>query len=342
MLTRYNKYLALLKVTTGIVTTFLVLFSCSERIWDNPNDPGSDNYNGGEQIGSVITAEASRITTSSAVLGGNVTSDGNASITERGIVYSTSQNPTMENNKVVIGSGKGIFSTTVSGLTANTTYYVRAYSTNKIGTSFGFEVSFKTYFAEVTDIEGNSYPTIKIGEQIWMAENLKTTKYIDGTTIPNVTDNTIWSELTTGAYCWYDNGLHLKDVYGALYNWYAVTTGRLCPTGWHVPTDAEWANLANFLGGESVAGGKMKSVTGWNSPNTDATNSSAFTALPGGGRVGGDSKFSNIGYTGLWWSSTEYGSSSTWYRYLLTNYAHLGRGYFPNFYGFSVRCVRDN
>ena len=144
----------------------------------------------------------------------------------------------------------------------------------------------------VVDIDGNVYHTVTIGTQVWMVENLKTTKYNDGTAIPLVTDSAAWDELTTPGYCWYNNdSATYKNPYGALYNWYAVSTGKLAPTGWHVPTDSEWAVLTTYVGntyygGLDSAGGALKSTdkTYWLSPNTGATNSSGFSALPGGFR----------------------------------------------------------
>ena len=140
----------------------------------------------------------------------------------------------------------------------------------------------------IADADGNTYKIIKIGDQVWTAENLRTTRYNDGTEIPLVTDYTAWTNLTTPSYAWTNNDIGNKSVYGALYNWFVVKTCKLCPSGWHVPTDAEWTILENHLGGISVAGGKMKE-TGtehWFAPNTDATNESGFTALPGGWRDG--------------------------------------------------------
>ena len=199
----------------------------------------------------------------------------------------------------------------------------------------------------ITDSENNTYKTVFIGTQQWMAENLKVSKYSDGTTIPNITDNTQWASNTTGAWCYYDNNAANNSKYGKLYNWYAVsktTNGNknVCPTGWHVPTDAEWTVLTDYLGGESVAGGKMKEVgaTNWISPNTEATNTSLFSGLPGGYRnFNGD--YYDVGPDGSWWSSTDYNTSGAWYRYLyfLGGYAYSYSGGKKN--GLSVRCLRD-
>ena len=200
----------------------------------------------------------------------------------------------------------------------------------------------------ITDSEGNTYKTIYIGTQQWMAENLKVSMYSDGTTIPNITDNNQWENLSTGAWCYYDNNSANNAKYGKLYNWYTIsptTNGNknVCPTGWHVPTDAEWTVLTDYLGGESVAGGKMKEVgtTSWNSPNTDATNTSLFTGLPGGYRLS-NGYCSNIGYSGYWWGSTVYDTVDAWYRSLYDNSGSAYRKYYgKRSNGFSVRCLKD-
>ena len=197
-------------------------------------------------------------------------------------------------------------------------------------------------YGSITDIDGNTYKTVTIGTQTWMAENLKVTKYNDGIAIPNVTNNTAWRELTTGALCDYDNTPSNSETYGKLYNWHAVNTGKLCPTGWHVPSDAEWTELTDYLGGTSVAGGKLKETgtTHWASPNAGATNETGFTALPGGLRYNNGS-FYNIGNHGYWWSAAENYAVSAWYRYMYYNNSGVSRGNDNKELGFSVRCVRD-
>jgi len=189
----------------------------------------------------------------------------------------------------------------------------------------------------VTDIDGNVYKTVTIGTQTWMAENLKTTKYNDGTNIPNVTDSVTWAGLSTPGYCWYENNIANKTTYGALYNWYAVNTAKLAPTGWHVSTYAEWTTLTN-----SVAGGKLKEIgtTHWDSPNTGATNETGFTALPGGIRYY-DGQFDDVGSTGGWWGATEYATAHAfdWYMYYNSNLVY-GIYNFKVF-GLSVRCIKD-
>ena len=197
-------------------------------------------------------------------------------------------------------------------------------------------------YGSITDIDGNTYKTVTIGTQTWMAENLKVTKYNDGIAIPNVTDNTAWRELTTGALCDYDNTPSNSETYGKLYNWHAVNTGKLCPTGWHVPSDAEWTELTDYLGGTSDAGGKLKETgtTHWNSPNTGATNETGFTALPGGYR-NFDGTFYGVGTYGFWWSATEGSADSAWGRSMYYNGSYVGRDYNGKELGFSVRCLRD-
>jgi uncharacterized protein (TIGR02145 family) len=196
----------------------------------------------------------------------------------------------------------------------------------------------------VTDIDGNVYHTVTIGTQVWMVENLKTTKYRDGTSIPNVTNDDDWAILTTGAYCDYDNTPTNSTTYGKLYNWYAATNAHnIAPTGWHVPTDEEWNTLTTYLGGESVAGGMLKEIgtTHWASPNTGATNETGFTALPGGSRYGSGG-FYDIGNDGSWWSTTDHDGTLAWYRYIIYNEKYvISYNFRSKVMGFSVRCVKD-
>jgi uncharacterized protein (TIGR02145 family) len=193
----------------------------------------------------------------------------------------------------------------------------------------------------VTDIEGNFYPSILINGQEWMQKNLAVGKYRNGDPIPTGLSDAAWGNLTSGAYAIYNNDAANNTTYGKLYNWYAVNDSRgLCPTGWHVPSDDEWTTLETSLGGSSVAGGKMKSITGWTSPNTGATNESGFTGIPGGGRTSGGTYFS-IGDICYWWSSTGYGTQAGYSKldYNNSNVSH-GDGTTRRA-GFSVRCVRD-
>jgi uncharacterized protein (TIGR02145 family) len=202
-------------------------------------------------------------------------------------------------------------------------------------------------YGTMTDQDGNVYKTVTIGTQTWMAENLRTTKYKDGKSIPNVTSASEWENLTTGAYCNYNNTSITDTIatYGRLYNWYAVNTTKLAPKGWHVATDAEWSTLTGYLEGESVAGDKLKEIdtTHWSSPKTEATNGTGFTALPGGYHF---CRFSSgtyffMGTIGHWWSSTEFSTNSAYLRGMNYNVSAVNRIYGPKDLGISVRCVRD-
>jgi len=292
----------------------------------------------------VTTDSVSGITETSAVSGGNVINNGGDEVTARGVCWSTAQNPTTADFKTTDGSGNGSFISNITGLTAGTTYYVRAYATNIEGTSYGEEVSFIT---SIADFDGNIYQTVKIGTQVWMKENLRTTKYRYGFAIPNVTNLTDWASTSTGAYCWYDNDIANKNIYGALYNWHAVNTGNLCPIGWHVPTDAEWTTLITYLGGETVAGGKLKEagITHWASPNTGATNESGFTALPAACRFTGTALdpegFAGIKSGGIWWSASEYDLTNAWASSVIFNDSKSFKGHLLKNIGNSVRCVKN-
>jgi len=197
---------------------------------------------------------------------------------------------------------------------------------------------------KITDIDGNVYDTVTIGTQTWMKENLKTTHYADGSAIPLVNDNAAWINLTTPGYCWYDNDrATYAQTYGALYNWHTVNTGKLCPTGWHVPTSAEWETLITYLGGWIIAGGKLKE-TGtehWQSPNEGATNESGFTALPGGYHNYYDGVFAGIGYGSNWWSATEDYTNNALNLGMGSHRSDISKYLDSERNGFSVRCVRD-
>lgn len=192
------------------------------------------------------------------------------------------------------------------------------------------------------DYDGNAYPTFTIGNQTWMAENLRVTHYRNGDAIPNVTDNSAWAALITGAYCWYNNDQSTNAIYGVLYNWYTVSDSLgLCPDGWHVPTHTEYLTLSNYLGGTINAGGKMKSLSDmWTSPNTDAVNTIGFSGLPGGFRDW-NGLYYFIGSLGMWWTSTEYTPVNAWSRLLYNNNGSLGENLYSKMRGFSVRCLRD-
>jgi uncharacterized protein (TIGR02145 family) len=195
----------------------------------------------------------------------------------------------------------------------------------------------------VKDIDGNSYKTVVIGTQTWMAENLKTTRYKDSTAIPEISTDSDWAKTRSPAFAWYENNAQkYKMTYGALYKGYTVNNGNLCPSGWHVPEDTDWMNLFVFLGGTEVAGDKLKEkgTTHWpNLPNsTKATNESGFTALPGGSR---SQAFGDIGYSGYFWSSTEYSSGSNWSYLIDFSFTNVDRKVESKVDGLSVRCIKD-
>lgn len=196
----------------------------------------------------------------------------------------------------------------------------------------------------VTDIDGNVYNIITIGTQVWFKENLKVSHYRNGDPVPNVTDNSRWAGLTTGAFCNYENNASFTPTYGRLYNWFAVADSReICPADWHVATDAEWTVLTDLLGGEAGAGGKLKEAgtEHWASPNAGATNEVDFTALPGGYRANNEI-FIGIHHIGSWWCSTENGPANGWARGIFNDATTVDRGgYYEKKMGFSVRCIKD-
>lgn len=195
----------------------------------------------------------------------------------------------------------------------------------------------------VTDIDGNVYHTVTIGTQVWMVENLKVTKYRNGDVIPNVTDNTQWGNLTTGAYCNYDNSTTNANIYERLYNWYAINDSRnIAPIGWHVPDDTELSTLTTYLGGLSGAGGKLKETGAahWNSPNTGAIDQFGFKALPGASR-NSKGTFNNTGLNGFWWSVTELGTYTAWSRSMYYDNADIKRYSIDKKEGLSVCCIKD-
>jgi uncharacterized protein (TIGR02145 family) len=274
---------------------------------------------------------------------------------ERGICWGTSPNPTVSGNKMVVGSGGYGFTQVFSGsMVGNQIHYARGYARTTTGIFYSNEKTFTPApgqlcpgISTVTDIDGNVYQGIQIGTQCWTQSDLRVSKYRNGDNIPTGLSNSAWQNTTSGAYAIYNNDPVNDGLYGKLYNHYAVTDSRgLCPTGWHVPTDGEWTTLENHLGGAGVAGGALKSTAtqptpgGWSPPNTGATNSSAFTALPGGLRSnhGGFNFMTNYGY---WWSSSVFSGSFAWSRYLYSDVIFVSRYDYFRSYGFSVRCCRD-
>ena len=276
-----------------------------------------DGYN----LPSVTTNEVSNISFTTATCGGNVTYDGNATVTARGVCWDTLPNPTLDGNHTTDGSGTGTFTSSITGLAQSTTYYVRAYATNSVGTAYGNEVSFTTFIcpcpASLADIDGNVYNTVQIGNQCWMKENLRTTHYTDNTEV-------------TGRYA-PNNDEDNVPTYGYMYNWAAMMHGAssssaspsgvqgICPIGWHVPSDAEWRQLTDYVSSVSAywCGGSsgniakaLASTTSWGSYNVECTagndqstnNATGFSALPAGNYNG---YYGHFGYYAAFWSATE-------------------------------------
>lgn len=292
----------------------------------------------------VETTEITSITVLSFTCGGNITASYNATVTASGICWDTAANPIIDKYKTTDGTQVGNFSSTASGLAANTLYYVRAYATNEAGTGYGDQIIVRTFTHAITDYDGNSYYTTTIGSQEWMVSNLKVTHYRNGDPITYVNDGTTWSNSSAGSYCYYNNDTENIGVYGNLYNWYAVDdTRNICPVGFHIPSDNEWVTLENYLGGAAVAGIKLKesgTEHWWSNSGTNGTNESNYTALPGGCRYS-TGTFSLINTDGYWWSSDSYNTSDSWMMALSYNVASTYHGYEHKTYGFSVRCIKD-
>lgn len=409
----------------------------------------------------VVTNNATDITTNSATLNGEITNDGGTDIIFKGFIYNTSTNPSIENDSIVYDLDEGLSLNEIAdNLTENTTYYVKAFAENSAGIAYGEEVNFTTNsggsapvadfsasttsitegssvtftdlstntptswtwdFGDggtsteqnpsytyntagsytvaltatnsygsntetktnyivvttsggtgtVTDYDGNVYQTVVIGNQEWMAENLKTTHYADGTLIPLVESTSGWDALgyTDKAYCYYNNNANNeKDTYGALYTWAAAMNGAassvnnpsgiqgVCPTGWHLPSDAEWTELTEYLtnngygyeGSGNDIGKSMASTSGWEYYSAAGTvgndqasnNSSGFAAFPGGYRHG-NGNFHYLGYDAYYWSATEDNSSDAYGRSLYYDYSNVYRNDNYKYYGFSTRCIKD-
>jgi uncharacterized protein (TIGR02145 family) len=307
--------------------------------------------------------EVKHITINSAICYFNLTIvSKNSDIIDNGICWSISKNPTINNN-IISCDYQTSFNVSIYNLSKNTKYYVRAYATNTYGTSYGSEISFTTLvsipsnnYTTVKDIDSNSYKTLIIGSQTWMAENLRTTKYNDGTLIPNI------GEFQREVQCTYKKTIdtNLINVHGRLYSWYVINTNKLCPRGWHVPTDNEWTILKTYLitNGYNYDSSKtdnklaksMANDFGWQTPlnnieglvgfEQEKNNSSGFSGMPSGycNYFSEFDKFDEIGY---WWSQTELDTSTAYFRRLSSESNNLGRATFSKYYCLSVRCLKD-
>ncbi len=300
----------------------------------------------------VEITSVSGITSEKATINADVTDDGGANVTDRGIVWGLNENPGFDDNVTQEGSGTGTFSITLEDLEEETTYFVRAYATNGIGTSFSSQQSFTTLSESdttgtVTDIDGNVYNTVMINDLWWMAENLKTTKYDNGDDIATGYSEDDWVDLTKGAWAYFNDNSDWDPIYGKLYNWYAVDDPRgLCPTGWRMPTDDEIKDLRDLYGGFQEAGGALKE-TGtaedgdgyWREPNEGATNITGFTARPGGARIYG--VFFNRETTGYFWTGDQFDDDAARNYLMVYDTSSLLRHIYQKHYGLSVRCVKE-
>ena len=314
------------------------------------------------EIPELTTLKASNITSVTATSGGNILNDNGASIVTSGVCWSTSPNPTISDSKTIDGTVTGEFIDPVAGLTPLTTYYLRAYTTSDLGTSYGDEVSFTTSSASssVTDIDGNIYSTISIGNQVWMQQNLKTTRYSNGDLIGTTTPASIdISNESAPEYQWaYDGKEGNVPFHGRLYTWFAVIDGRnLCPAGWHVPSNAEWITLTDYLtdNGYGFEGSRYKIAksiaytSGWYSagiaagnPGNDqaGNNKSGFSGLPAGSRTG--SSFILSGKACYWWSATEQSTTFAWLGCALSyDGGFIENGLINKQNGLSVRCLKN-
>ena len=323
----------------------------------------------------VTTGSISNVTSSSATCEGSIIYKGTDAIIARGVCWSTNPDPIIKNDTTFNGNGTGSFTGSIINLSAGNTYYVRAYATTANGTWYGDALQITTEtdtslpdpvlnpnltYGTMTDIDGNTYHTITIGTQTWMAENLSVSKYRNGESIPNETDNTKWKALKTGAFCNYTNNIEANSIakFGRLYNFYAVTdTRNLAPAGWHIATESEWKTIENYLGTNlgisSTIAQALGTTIDWPEsttlgaigcldPNTfqSINNSSGFCALPSGIRSDNGS-FGYVGAFSAWWTATQNNDATSWYRSLNYYGTTLGSNTYNKHYGLSVRCVKD-
>lgn len=294
----------------------------------------------------IVPSLATKITSNTsttAITHGTIINGGGAAITARGICWSLARNPTVLDFKTTEYTTSVSFTGNLTGLTPNTTYYLRAFATNIAGTGYGNEIVLKTYTGTVSDIDGNIYNTVTIGTQIWLAENLKTTRFNDGTQISLIESNEAWASLTIPGYCWRSNDISNKWALGALYNLYSAVNPKICPIGWHIPNPEEFPALINYLGGWDSAGVKLRSSGGWPLINpeeeTYVFNSSGFTGLAGGYRT----------YNGTFYGEAfgSYWSYDYPYQYLYiyelysTGFIERSMYYFNSNFGFSIRCIKN-
>jgi len=298
----------------------------------------------------LTTSNVQKITESTAESGGSISNNGGSEVIAEGICWSISPNPSILDHTSTTDVIKESFTCGIKDLTFKTIYYVRAYATNTAGTSYGQEVTFTTADADLSpikDIDNNIYHVVRIGTQTWTKENLRTTRFNDGTDIPKITDGEDWESATTAAYCIYNNTIVADSIltFGLLYNWYAATDDKLAPVGWHLPTEDDWNTLITYLGGNQSAGAKLKETgtSHWLYPNKGATNETGFTALPSGGRYAHISQYLFMTQVGGFWSSTPYpyDNLAAYTYFLYSHDARMDRGNYGKQTGWSIRFIKD-
>jgi uncharacterized protein (TIGR02145 family) len=289
--------------------------------------------------GSILTVGIQQAT-----ITGSITTNQPLSIKSVGICLDTKPHPTLNEPFRTSNSDSGRFILKIEELLPGTVYFVMAFAETLNDTVFGEEKAFYTHKTNsVPDVEGNYYNTVQIGKQVWLAEDLKTSRFNDGTLIPLVAESEQWGKMSTPAYCWYGNdSAKYSFPRGKLYNWYAVNTGKICPAGWHVPSDPEWTALSSFLGGDTIAGGKLKTqgTVFWREPNAGATNVSGFSAFPGGYR-NSSGRFLYVTIFDDWWSSTEVLPEAATHWYVYHAQAALYHQIDLRMFGHSVRCIKN-
>lgn len=297
----------------------------------------------------ITTSDIINVKQTTATLGGFISSDGGSAIIDRGICWSTEQMPIVVDNHISKGTMLESFFANITGLNQQTTYYVRAYAINRVGVAYGEEKTFTTepkIMGTVSDIEGNIYNTITIQNLVWMAEDLRTTKYKNGDLIATTNPHSLdisGEEMPKYQWAYEGNEDHVS-IYGRLYTWYTATDIRgVCPINWHVSTEAEWDALTNYLGGEEIAGGFLKEAgtDHWNSPNEGATNELGFNALPGGYR-----NFTGIYYLigtlSNWWTIDKTDSSRQVISYLVSMETKIHKSTsLDKKNGANIRCVKN-
>jgi len=333
----------------SIILFLLIFYSCKSN--ENNNEIKKDPT----VLPLVLTNKLLDVTKSSAICGGLILDSIDYQVTARGVCWSETSNPTIDNNKTIDGSGSGNYISKITGLTENREYYVRSYAVNKLGISYGEEIRFVT--ASIEDIDGNGYHTVKVGDQEWIIENLKTKKYNDGTFITKFNNPSVWANSTNPGYGWFANdSVKYGEAYGALYNWYAVNTGKLAPKGWHVATNNDWLKLIDYVNnnrGNSVTLSKaLASKNYWkisgNSGsigcNLDINNSS------GCGYISVIyQSYEDLNIAGYWWTPTDFNGGAYAAHVQLVGASTIVNTYFdsfdmfkPKMSGMSVRCIKDS